>query len=118
MGEVRDGDQNVRKYLFSETFYGRQAVSYEDFFSRIIWVRGVKTFPRKISSGAQSKDLEQSLTIQELFSKNTPGFICSVCVSFLGSYPVTTEGIRVSWTTYFVVREEGMGWGGKTLMEA
>ena len=21
-------------------------------------------------------------------------------------------------TTYFVVREEGMGWGGKTLMEA
>ena len=45
MGEVRNGDQKVRKYLFSEIFYGRQAVSYEDFFSRIIWVGGVKQNP-------------------------------------------------------------------------
>ena len=45
MGEVRNGDQKVRKYLFSEIFYVRQAVSYEDFFSKIIWVRGVKNFP-------------------------------------------------------------------------
>ena len=44
MGEVRNGDQKVRKDLFSEIFYGRQAVSYKDFFSRIIWVGGVKTF--------------------------------------------------------------------------
>ena len=29
----------------SEIFYGRQAVSYEEMFSRIIWVGGVKTFP-------------------------------------------------------------------------
>ena len=36
MGEVRNGDRKVRKYLFSEIFYGRQAVSYKDFFSRII----------------------------------------------------------------------------------
>ena len=34
MGEVPNGDQKVRKYLFSEIFYGRQAVSYEDCFSR------------------------------------------------------------------------------------
>ena len=45
MGEVRNGDQKVRKYLLSEIFYGRQAVSYEDLFSRIIWVGGVKIFP-------------------------------------------------------------------------
>ena len=45
MGEVRNGDQKVRKYLFSEIFYGRQAGFYEDLFSRIIWVGGVKTFP-------------------------------------------------------------------------
>ena len=45
MGEVRNGDQKVRKYLFSEIPYGRQAVFYEDFFSRIIWVGGVKKFP-------------------------------------------------------------------------
>ena len=36
MSEVRNGDQKVRKYLFSEIFYGRQAVFYEDFFSIII----------------------------------------------------------------------------------
>ena len=66
MGEVRnDGDQKVRKYLFSEIFYGRQAVSYEDFFSRIIWVEGVKKFPGKVESGAQSEDLEPSLTIHK-----------------------------------------------------
>ena len=43
MGEVRnDGDQKVRKYLFSEIFYGRQAAFYEEFVSRITWVGGVK----------------------------------------------------------------------------
>ena len=47
MGEVRNGDQKVRKYLFSETFYGRQAVSYEEVFSKIIWVGGVKKILEK-----------------------------------------------------------------------
>ena len=47
MGEVHNGDQKVRKYLFSEIFYGRQAVSYEELFSRIIWFRGVKEFLEK-----------------------------------------------------------------------
>ena len=74
MGEVRNGDKKVRKYLFSEIFYGRQAVSYEDFFSIIIWVGGVKKIPRKKSSGAQSEDLEPSLTIQEFFSKKYSWF--------------------------------------------
>ena len=61
------------------------AFSYEDFFSRIIWVGGVKKFPSKISSGAQSEDLGPSLTIQEFKKKYILGFICSVCVPFLGS---------------------------------
>ena len=47
MGEIRNGDQKVRKYLFSEIFYGRQAVSHEDFFSTIIWVERVKNFLEK-----------------------------------------------------------------------
>ena len=42
MGEVRNGDQKVRKHLFSEILYGRQAVFYEEFFPRIIWVGGVQ----------------------------------------------------------------------------
>ena len=32
-------------FFFSEIFYGRQTVSYEDLFSRIVWVGGVKKFP-------------------------------------------------------------------------
>ena len=85
MGELRNGDQKVREYLFSEIIYGRQAVFYEDFFSRIIWVGGVKKIPWKISSGAQSEDLEPSLlTIQEFFFY-IPGFICSVSIPFWGS---------------------------------
>ena len=39
----------------------------------------------EISSGAQSENLEPSLTIKSFFQKNIPGFICSVCVPFLGS---------------------------------
>ena len=45
MGEVRNGVQKVWKYLLSGIFYGRQAVSYEDIFSRIIRVGGIKIFP-------------------------------------------------------------------------
>ena len=85
MGEVRNGDQKVRKYLFSEVFYGRQAVSYEECFSRIIWVGGVKKRSLKNSSGAQSEDLEPSLTIQEFFSKKNSWFYMQHMCTFLGS---------------------------------
>ena len=84
MGEVRNGDQKVWKYLFSEIFYGRQAVFYEEFLKNYLGWRGQK-ISLKISSGAQSEDLEPSLTIQEFFSKKYSWFICSVCVPFLGS---------------------------------
>ena len=47
MGEVRNVDQKVRKYLFSEIFYGRQAVYYEEFFSRIFGLEGSKTYFQK-----------------------------------------------------------------------
>ena len=48
MGEVRNGDQKVRKYSFSEIFYGRQAVVYDDFFLIIIWVlEGSNIFLKK-----------------------------------------------------------------------
>ena len=73
MGEVRNGDQKVRKYFFPEIFYGRQTVSYEEILSRIIWVGGVKNFLSKKSS-PQSEDLGPSLTIQEFFSKKYSWF--------------------------------------------
>ena len=48
MSEVRDGDQKKRKYIFSEIFYGRQAVSYEDFFQELFGLEGSKQLLEKI----------------------------------------------------------------------
>ena len=104
MGEVRNGDQKVRKYLFSEIFCGRQAVSYEDNFSRIIWVGGVKNFLEKFRQRHNLKIPNRLLRSKSFFQKSIPGFICSVCVPFWGSQPATTEGIRVSWTNTDVIR--------------
>ena len=73
-----------------------EAVSYEEIFPRHFGAGGVEKFPWKFSSGAQSEHLGPSLTIQEFFFKKI----------FL-----------VSYAAYFVVLEEGMGWGGKTLMK-
>ena len=84
MGEVRNGDQKVRKYLFSEIFYGRQAVSYEDFFFKnyLGW-RGQKNSLTKIVRGAQYKDLGPSLTIQDFFSKKSSWFyVQRMCTLF------------------------------------
>ena len=47
MGEVRNGDQKVQKYSFFEIFYGRQAVSYEDFFQELFGLEGPKQFLEK-----------------------------------------------------------------------
>ena len=55
-----------------------------NFFQELFGLEGSNN-SLKISSGAQSKDLEPSLTIQEFFFFNIPDFICSVCVPFLGS---------------------------------
>ena len=55
--------------FISEILYGRQAVFYEQlFFKSYLGCRGQKNY-FKISSGAQSEDLEPPLTIQEFFSK-------------------------------------------------
>ena len=87
MGEVRNGDHKVRKYLFSEILYGRQAVSYEDFFSRIIWVGGVKKFLekfRQVHNLKISNRLSRSKSfIQKIFLVLYTRY--SVCVPFLGS---------------------------------
>ena len=85
MGEVRNGDQKVRKYLFSELFYGRQAVSYEEIVSRIIWVGGVKKFLENFCQVHNLKMSNRLLRSKSFFQKNIPGFVCSVCVPFLGS---------------------------------
>ena len=55
------------------------------FFQELFGLEGSKISLKISPVGAQSENLEPSLTIQEFFSKNIPGFICSVCVPFLGS---------------------------------
>ena len=52
----------------------REAVFNEEIFPRNFGVGGVKKFPRKKSSGAQSEDLGPSLTIQEFFSRKYSWF--------------------------------------------
>ena len=70
-------------------YFPKYFMAVRPFFTRIFFKnylgwRG-QNISLKVSSGAQSEDLEPFLTIQEFFSKNIPGFICSVCVPFLGS---------------------------------
>ena len=74
MGEVRNGDQKVRKHLFSEILYGRQAVFYEDFFSRIIWVGGVQKSPWKFCQVHNPEISNRLLRSESFFQKNIPGF--------------------------------------------
>ena len=70
-------------------YFPKYFMAVRPFFTRIFFKnylgwRGQK-ISLKISSGAQSEDLVPSFMIQEFFQKNIPGFICNVCVPFLGS---------------------------------
>ena len=82
MGEVRNGDQ--KEFIFRNTLWPSGRFLRGFFFKNYLGWRGPK-ISLKLSSGAQSENLEPSLTIREFFSKNIPGFICGVCVPFLGS---------------------------------
>ena len=85
MGEVRNGDQKVRKHLFSEILYGRQAVFYEDFFSRIIWVGGVQKSPWKFRQVHNLKISNRLLRSKSFFQKYIPGLYAAYVYPFLGS---------------------------------
>ena len=103
MGEVRNGDQKVRKYLFSEIFYGRQTVSYEDFFQELFGLEGSKNFLDKFRQVHNLKISDHLLRSESFFQKNIPGFICSLCVCVFSS--------RSFWTSMDVpagvTQEEG-----------
>ena len=83
-GEVRNGDHKVRKYLFSEIFYGRQAVSYEEFFQELFGLEGSKNFLEKFRQVHNLKISDHLLRSKSLFFL-IPGFISGVCVPFWGS---------------------------------
>ena len=85
MGEVRNGDQKVRKYLFSEIFYGRQAVSYEDCFQELFRLERSKNVLEKIRQVHNLKISDHLLRSESLKNIYIPGFICNVYVPFVGS---------------------------------
>ena len=85
MGGVRNGGQKVRKHIFSQIFYGRQAVSYEEIFQELFGLEGSKKFVEKFRQVHNLKISDRLLQSKSLKKKKTPGFICSVCLPFLGS---------------------------------
>ena len=85
MDEVRNGDQKVLKYLFSKIFYGRQAVSYEEFFQELFGLEGSKNLLEKNRQVHNPKISDRLLRPKSVFQKNISGSICSVCVPFLSS---------------------------------
>ena len=69
MGEVRNDDQKVRKYLFSEIFYGRQAVSYEEFFQELFGLERSKHFLEKFRQVHNLKISDRLLRSKSFFQK-------------------------------------------------
>ena len=70
-------------------YFPKYFMAVRPFFTRIFFKnylgwRGQK-ISLKISSGAQSENLEPSLPIQEFKKIYIPGFVCSACAPFLGS---------------------------------
>ena len=59
---------------FSEILYGRQAVFYEDFFSRTIWVGGVPKFPLKFRQVHNLKISNRLLRSKSFFPKKYSWF--------------------------------------------
>ena len=72
------------KIYFPKYFMSVRPFFRRNLFQELFGLEGSK-ISLKISSGAQSENLEPSLTIQEFLSKKYSWFICSVCVPFLGS---------------------------------
>ena len=81
MGEVRNGDHKVRKHLFSEIIMAVRPFFTRIFFQELFGLKGSKN-SLKISSGAQSENLEPFFTIQEFFSKNIPGLYAAYVYPF------------------------------------
>ena len=77
-------------FIFLKQLWPSGRFLREFFFKNYLGWKGKRKTLKK-SSGAQSEDLGPSVTIQKFFQKNIPGFICSVCVPFLGRSPVTTK---------------------------
>ena len=70
---------------FPKYFMAVRPLFYEDFFSRIFGLEGSKTFLEKFRQVHILKISNRLLRSKSLKNIYIPGFICSVCVPFLGS---------------------------------
>ena len=66
---------------FPKYFMAVRPFFMRNFFKNFLGWRGPK-ISLKISSGAQSENLEPSLTIQEFFQKNIPGLYAAYVYPF------------------------------------
>ena len=86
MGEVRNnGDQKVRKYLFLKCFVAVRPFLTRFLFQELFGLKESKKILEKFCQVHNLKISNRLLRSKSLFQKNIPGFICSVCVPFLGS---------------------------------
>ena len=84
MGEVRNGDQKVRKYLFSEIFMAVRPFLTRNVFQELSGLEGSKQFLEKFRQVHNLKISNRLLPSKSFFQKNIPGFICSCMFTLFG----------------------------------
>ena len=85
MGEVRNGDQKVRKYLGPKYFMAVRTFLTMTFFQESFGLEGSKQILEEIRQVHNLKISNRLLRPKSFFQKHIPRFISSVCVPFLGS---------------------------------
>ena len=85
MGEVRNGEQKVRKYFFPKKFMAVKPFLTRIFFQELFGLEALKTFLEKFHQVHNLSISDRLLRSKSFFQNYILGFICSVCVPFLGS---------------------------------
>ena len=80
-----DGDQKVREKIFSKIFMAVRPFLTRIFFRELFGLEGSKHFFEKFRQVHNLKISDRLLRSKSFVQKHIPGFVCSVCVPFLGS---------------------------------
>ena len=70
---------------FPKYFLAVRPFFMRNFFQELFGLKGSKTFLEKFRQVHNLKTSNRLLRSKSFFQNNIPGFICSVCVPFLGS---------------------------------
>ena len=77
--------RKCRNIYFPKYFMAVRSFLMRFFFQELFGLEGSKTFLQKFRQVHNLKISNRLLRSKSFFQKNIPGFICSVCVPFLGS---------------------------------